>query len=338
MRWVVTLLIGGTLSAASVAEAEERLLRVASIAPEGTGWDKQIRAMSHTMEHRSNGALRVKVYSGAIAGGEMEQLDRLKRGQLDAICSGQMACQAVIPSMRVLRLPGVFQSRDEATYVTDRLLVMLQEEAEQHGVVLITTVGLGPDVVFTRRPVRTFDELKRTRLWRWDLDEVGIATSRAMGLQIVPAPVEEAWRRFNAGEFDGFLAIPTAALAFQWSTQAPHIIDLRDAYIYGCVLFSQASFQRLSLEQQSVVRAAANEGRARLDEVGRQMDEALLGGAFARQGVQVAQAAAPLRAQYFAASRTARDSVTDKLVPGTLIKRVLEILADFRAENQKARR
>src|SRR5262249_12374042 len=150
-----------------------------------------------------------------------------------------MFCNQIVPSMRVTRLPGVFQSRDEASDAINRLSPELNKQAHDHGYVLMITVALGPDVIFTRSPVKSLADLRKLKLWRWDLDEGGIATSREMGLQIVPLPVGEAARAFDDGRIDGFLAIPLAALAFQWSARARYVTDLRGSYIWSALVMTE---------------------------------------------------------------------------------------------------
>ena len=50
---------------------------------------------------------------------EFAVAERIHRGQLDGIVSAGSLCQQVAPSMRVMKIPGLFQSRDEASYVTN---------------------------------------------------------------------------------------------------------------------------------------------------------------------------------------------------------------------------
>ena len=102
-------------------------------------------------------------------------------------------------------------------------------------------VSLGPDVIFTRTPVHDLAGLRKLKLWRWDLDEIGIATSRDMGLNIVPLPVADAGRAYDDGRVDGFLAIPLASLAFQWSSRARYVTDLRGSYIWSCLVMTRGS-------------------------------------------------------------------------------------------------
>jgi TRAP-type C4-dicarboxylate transport system substrate-binding protein len=322
------------IASAAPARAQQ-VLRLATVAPDGTGWARELKAFAREVEAGSRGQLKLKWYFGAIAGNEREAGERIARGQLDGTGSGGMFCIQVMPSMRVTRIQGVFQSREEAGYALGRLHQMLADEARAAGFTLLGSSGLGPDVVFTKTPVKSLADLKKLRLWRWDLDEVGILMSREIGLEVVPAPVEAAARLLDDGKVDGFLGIPTAALAFQWYTRAHHALDLRMGYLQGCVLVANRAFDRLSVEHQQVLRAAAAKLSVRFDEVGRRADEDLLGGVFAGSGVTVTQPDAAVRAQFFAAARAARERLGARLAPLELIQRVLGLLADYRAEHDR---
>jgi TRAP-type C4-dicarboxylate transport system substrate-binding protein len=319
----------------STAVADPIILRMATVAPEGTLWAREMHTHARDLEAATNGRIKIKWYMNGVAGGEMETLERINKGQLDGAMSGHMGCERVAPSMRVLRVPGMFQSREEATDTMNRLQPVLEKEAAQKGVFLSATTGLGPDVIFTRTPVKTMAELRKLRLWRWNLDEVGIAASRAMGLDVVPTEVYDAGKTYDHDQLDGFIAIPAAALAFQWSTRAKYVIDLRHSYLYGCAIYSQKWFQALPVDLQTELRASAARVRLRFDEVGRQMDEQLLSGAFQKQGVKVLQLSGAFRAEFFSAARQAREALVDKAVPRALIDRTLQMLADFRAEHGK---
>jgi TRAP-type transport system periplasmic protein len=319
---------------AGVAEADEPIvLKFGSVAPDGSLLSQELKRWGRDVETLTDGKVRIRWYLDGVAGDEMEQGERMRKGQLDGSASGGMFCNEIVPSMKVTRLPGMFQSREEASDAINRLAPELNKQAHEHGFTLLITVPLGPDVIFTRSPVKSLADLRKLKLWRWDLDEVGIATSREMGLTIVPLPVGEAARAFDDGRIDGFLAIPLAALAFQWSARARYVTDLRGSYIWSAIVISERSLQRLPTSAQQVVRSAAVRARERFEEMGRRTDEQLLGGLFARQGAVSVPVSEGFRAEYMAAARAARAKVTDRLVPRELIDRVLQMLADYRAEH-----
>src|SRR5262249_55552034 len=157
-----------------------------------------------------------------------------------------LMCERIAPSMRILRLPGLFQSRDEAAFVVNALFPELEAEAAKAGFVMPATGGMGADVYFTKTPVRNMAELRKIKLWRWTIDEVGIAMAKAMGMNVVPSPVGDAAHAFEAGQIEGMTAIPQAALAWQWSSRARYVTDLPGSYLWGCMVLSSAKFHQMS--------------------------------------------------------------------------------------------
>ena len=96
---------------ASAASADGvTTLRLATAAPDGTAWARQLKMTSDGIVAASKGALHVKWYFGGIAGDEMETIDRMAKGQLDGIASGGPLCEKIAPTMRVL---GIARSLPE---------------------------------------------------------------------------------------------------------------------------------------------------------------------------------------------------------------------------------
>lgn len=334
-RLLWSLLLAGAL--ASTAAAEPITLRFATAAPDGTAWARLFRAMGRDIEAESNGAVTTKWYFGGIAGNELQMLERMRKNQLDVVMSGGMVCMKLSPSMRVLRLLGLFQSRDEASYVLGRLRAAIDREFAQAGYHNMGEASLGSDMLFTRTPITSVAELKKARLWFWDLDEAMRAQLAAAGLAAVGLPVEDAARAFEERRIDGFMAIPTAALAFQWSAQTAYLSELKLGFLPGCMAMSNRAWDELTLDERNVLMVAAGRFQARLEALGRTQDAELLGGLLARQGLKQTPLSSGFASEFFELARGAREAVRDKLVPGELIDRVTGWVADYRAEYGRSR-
>lgn len=336
-----TLLLSGILSATvaggGAAHAQPQIMRMAAIAPEGTAWTRELRAFGRDVEQATEGEVRLKWYFGGIAGDEQQVADRMKRGQLDGTASGGMLCMRAAPSMRVMRVQGLFQTREEAAYVQNRLSATVDEEAHQNGYIMLGKTGMGPDVVFSRAPVKSLDDLRHLKMWRWDLDDAGILMSRELGVPIIALSPDQAARAFDDGRVDGFMGIPAAALAFQWSARAHYVSDLWMGYLTGCLLVDSRFFDKLSQTNRTALRAAAAKLNLRMEDVGRQQDDALMGGLFAKQGLKAVPASEQFRAEFLAEARASRERLGAKLVPNELLQRVLAMLADYREEHRAAR-
>ncbi|MDB4967106.1 MAG: putative periplasmic C4-dicarboxylate binding protein DctP [Myxococcales bacterium] len=322
---IIAALAGG-------ARAEPVTLRVATAAPDGTAWARIMRAMARDLGAESHGEMAIKYYFGGIAGDEVQTLERMKRGQLDAVFSGGMLCMKLSPSMRALRLLGLFQSREEAMYVLGRLRPTIDREFAEHGFRNMAEASLGSDMLFSRAPVTSMAELKKTRFWYWNLDEAMQKQLQALGTAAVGLPLEEAGRAYDESRIDGFLAVPVAALANQWSAKTRYLSELRLGFLPGCMVMTNSAFDALPIESRGALMLATGKMQAAIEEMGRTQDAALLGGLFERQGLKKVALSASFASEFFEAARTARDALRNKLIPGELIDRITGWVADYRAE------
>ncbi|HUS66217.1 MAG TPA: TRAP transporter substrate-binding protein DctP [Kofleriaceae bacterium] len=333
LGWLLAL---GLALSGSARAAEPVTLRLASVVPDGTAWARELKAFAREVHQLTDGRVLIKWSLGGIAGDDIEAAARIARGQLDGVGAGAWQCERWAPSIKVTRLPGLFRSREESRHVAGRLRAVLDDEYRKSGFVYLGDSQVGPSMIFTRNPVKTFDELRRVRLWSLDNDETKRRLLSALGLNLASASFARSRPMYDEGQVDGFLAPPSGALAFQWSTQARHLIDLTTDHIYACVVVTARAFDALSLEDQRTIRAGAAKFVARFDDVGATADRELIGGLFERQGVRVIRPDAAFRAAFDAAARAVWDA--DKQIPQALIQQVQGYLASYRAQKEAVKK
>ena len=325
------------LAAPSVLRADPITLRLASVAPDGTAWARELKAFGREVAATTHDNLQIKWYLSGIAGDELQSHERVQRDQLDGILSGGMLCQRLAPSMRAGGMAAEFRDRDEANYVMGRLKPMLDGEFAKAGYVVLGTAGIGFSVFFSRTPIRTMADLKQLHPWLWSLDDMLKTQLSAMGINIVPLPVEIAARAFDEGKVDSFVGLPSAALAFQWSSQARYVMDLRVGDLTGCILVSRRAWDTLGHEDQQAVESAVAKLQVRIHEATKQMDDSLLSGLFAKQGLKALPVPPALQAEFTAAAFDARKQV-EKLVPPGTIERVAGWIVEYRNAHKNEKR
>jgi TRAP-type C4-dicarboxylate transport system substrate-binding protein len=314
---------------ASLSAQAQETIRMATMAPDGTGWAREIAAFNHDVATRTNGQVIMKWYLGGIAGDEYAALERVRRGQLDGE-AGTLFCDELAPSLRVTRVLGLIQNRDEGLFLLGKLRSEIDDEFARSGFVHLGAAAFGSDVLFSRTPVHDLIDLRRGHYWVRPLDSVLNALLRAIGVKTVQLPYDEVARAYDKGQIDGVFAPPITALAFQWSSRMHYLVNLRVSFLPVCMVVAAKAFNRLKFEHQQALRAAVAKLRARLNDLGKQQDELLLGGALARQGLVNDPVSEPFRAEFLEAARVARAKVANLLAPG-LLDRALIMLADFRA-------
>ena len=325
------LLVCVVLCLGSAARADEVTLRMGTMAPDGTAWARELNAFAREVDTRTSGQVHIKWYFGGISGDEPTMGDRIRRGQLDGAASGGPLCEALAPSMRVMRVVGLLTTPEEAAFVASRLWTVFQGELHENGMVGLGTATLGPHILFSRRPIRSLSDFRHTRFWVWDRDDVLRAELATFGADLLALPVGEAYRAYDEHRVDGFIAPASVALAFQWSALARYVTDLRLDYITACLVVADRAFDPLSPADREVIRSAGGKLTARFADIGTQQDKLLLGGLFKKQGVTTVPVDPRLATEFFELARATRERLDPRLVLPSLLSRGLGILADVRA-------
>jgi TRAP-type C4-dicarboxylate transport system substrate-binding protein len=322
----------GALGAAPAARGDTTTLRMAGVAPEGTMWAREVHVFAREVEAETQGAVTMKWHLGGIAGDELTILDRIRRGQLDGEAGGGF-CERLAPSLRVLRIVGLIERRDELRYVINKLRPRLEAEMAKRGFVALGFASFGAPIMMTRKPVASMDDLRHTRLWLWSEDDVAQRSLSRLGVPIVSADVAQAAALYTDGKTDGFVSIPLGGLGFQWSAQARYFTEIPIGILPGCMVIAQRTFDALPLDQQTTVRNAAAKMLVHFEEVGRLQDDELLDGLFDKQGMKRVPVSAAMRDQFLAEARRSRDEVAREVSSPELLNQVLTWLADYRAEH-----
>jgi len=218
--------------------------------------------------------------------------------------------------------------------VLGRLKPDIDDEFRRSGFVNLGLVGVGPELIFSRKPIVTLADVKATRLWTWSMDNTLAPALDGLGFNTMRADLGDAGRLYDEGKIDGFIAAPAAALAFQWSARTKYLLPLRMASLDACIIIANRTYDPLPDAFKAIVRNEAAFAANHCEELGREQDDQLLGGLFAKQGLLILPVVAATRAQFFSEARALREKMAGKLVPAELLDRVLSLLADYRAEHR----
>jgi TRAP-type C4-dicarboxylate transport system substrate-binding protein len=321
------------LAIARVAWADPVLLKIGTIAPDGTYYARELRAFARDVELDSDGAMKIKFFFGAIAGDEDEMGGRVRRGQLDGVASAGPLCTQLAPSLGVVGMVGLFQTREEASFVVGKLKPTFDAEMARAGYNNLGEASIGPVVIFSRKPIEDLDVLRKTPLWAWTLDPRAQKQYENLGLNLVRAPIYEAARTYADGRTDAILGTPSGALAFQWHAQTKYYSDLRLSFLTACLAIANRAFDPLPNASKQALRHGAAKLLVRFEAAGRAVDDELLGGLFEKRGLIRVPAGEVFRSQFFEAARVARDKIGPDLISPSLLSKVQSLLADFRVEH-----
>ncbi len=322
--------IVGVVSCLTCLPANGAALKFASLAPEGTSWMKAMRALAADVSRATEGRVTLKLYPGGVAGDERDVLRKIQAGQLHGAGFTGNGLGEILPAVRVLDTPFLF--RDIAEYdsvlatVTDTLRAMFLERGYELG----GWASVGWVYLFSKQPIATVADLKRSRPWVWETDPLASALFAKIGVSPIPLPLPQVLTSLQTGVIDAAYTSPAAAVSLQWFTRVKHMTDLPLTHSAGAVVLSDRFLRTLAPDDRATTVRLFREHLARLEPVIREEERRSLQ-VLADEGIRSVPVREEDVAAFEAVGQELRRELADKLYPRWLLTMVENRLASVRA-------
>jgi TRAP-type C4-dicarboxylate transport system substrate-binding protein len=255
---IVALLLSGFAHAA--------VLKIATFAPEGSSWMKEMRASAMEIKERTEGRVQIKYYGGGVMGNDTKVLGKIRIGNLQGGAFTPSALQNIYAEISLYGLPLVFDSEEEVAYVRSRLDQTILDGLEKAGFVSFGIATGGFALLMSNEPIRSLGDLKGKKVWVPEGDMISYATMQALSLSPVTLPLTDVLTGLQTGLIDIVAMSPIGALVLQWHTKVKFITDLPLVYTMGFMAIDNKEFKKISAADQELVREVMMRTYAQLDE------------------------------------------------------------------------
>jgi TRAP-type transport system periplasmic protein len=285
------LLLLTLLLASASPGAAEVTLKVASLAPDGSLWMKEMRNAAEAVGTQTQGRVAIKFYPGGVMGNDATVLRKIRLGQLQGGAFTGSELSLVYRNAQLYSLPFLFTGYEQVDAVRAQVDPMLVQGFERSGFRVVAISGVGFAYLMGARPVRNTAELKQAKIWVPQNDRIADLTFRAGGIEPIPLPLGDVFTALQTGLVDTVGNTSAGAIALQWHTKVAHVFDLPLTYVVGYVALDNKAFAKLQPDDQAALVKAFGEAAARID-AGNRRSDAEARAVLERQGVAFAEPAA----------------------------------------------
>jgi len=233
-------------------------LKVGVLAPEGTGWAKNLKAMSSEVEKVTNGEVKFKIYFGGAQGDEPDVLRKIRIGQLHGGIFTGKTLGEVHGDVRMMELPFTFYGdREKALSVMKKLQPMFDEGLRKNKFENIGFFEIGLVYFVSKSKNQSLDSLKGLKIWSWEGDPIVNTMIQEMNLVSVPLPLPDVLSSLATGIIEAAYAPPLGILALQWNTKVKYLVDFPISYSTGAFLIGQETWKKISPANQTKIKEVA---------------------------------------------------------------------------------
>ena len=262
------------------------VIKIATEAPDGTAWMRELRAGAEGVKKNTQDRVEIKFYPGGVMGDEPTVLRKIKIGQLHggAFTGGELA--QVDKDAQIYSLPFVFKTQDEVDKVRAQLDPLLKQSVEKTGYEILGISGGGFAYLVSVNDIKGKDDLKAAKVWIPQGDRIAEAGFKAGGVTPIALPLADVYTSLQTGLIDTAANTPAGTIAFQWHTKVKHMVDLPLTYVVGILIVDKKVFDTLSPEDRKTVSDELGAAFTRLDKINRD-DNTQAREALQKQGIAI---------------------------------------------------
>ncbi len=318
------------------AGAHAAVIKIATVAPEGSGWMKQMRAGAAAIKERTQGRVEVKYFPGGVMGNDVAVLRKMKLGQLQGGAFSGAELSPVVPDAQIYSLPFLFREQAEVDYVRARADDTLKDAFRKKDLEVMGMAGGGFAFLMSTKPIRTRDDLKATKVWVPQADRIAQVTFEVGGVKPVALPLADVYTALSTGMIETAGNTPSGSIAFQWHTRIKHVVEFPLTYVMGIMALDKKAFDKIAPDDQKIMLEEFAKAFTAIDTDTRKDNEAALT-ALTKQGVTLFKPEAKEQEFWISIGLEARKRLLDEgAYTPELFKRVNDALEEFRAQSATA--
>ncbi|RJT31908.1 TRAP transporter substrate-binding protein [Mesorhizobium waimense] len=246
----------------------ETVLRSADTHPDGYPTVEAVKYMGDLIKERTSGRYSVEVYHSAQLGEEKDTIEQTQTGVIDLNRVSMGPFNGIVPETQVPSLPYIFRSVEQMRHVMDGPIGdQILKAFEAHGLVGLAFYDSGARSFYnTKKDITSIADLKGMK-FRVIQSDVFVDMVNALGANATPMAYGEVYSALETGVIDGAENNwPSFESAKHYEVAKHYTID-QHQIVPEVLVMSKASWDKLSPEDQTIVKQAAKDSVVKMREL-----------------------------------------------------------------------
>ncbi len=259
-----TIKLVGLLAVMFSLPLEARTYKIATVAPDGLGWIKDLRQAFKTIDAETEGRVKFKLYD------DFTVVRKMRIGQLHG---GALAAGTLIrfyTDLQIYNMPLQFDSFTEVDSVRSDMDQGIIDGITAGGMTVLPLIETGFAYLMSNKPVSSPDDLTNLKVWVPEGDPLGEQLVKLFKVSPVPLNITDVLAALQTGLVDAVAVPPLVAIALQWHNHVTHVMDLPLMYIYSVFALDPSVLKRMSDSDRAIVLNELEPLMRRIDSVNRE--------------------------------------------------------------------
>jgi TRAP-type C4-dicarboxylate transport system substrate-binding protein len=206
---------------------------------------------------------------------------------------------------------------------------MLEKKLAEKGFVVLFWGDAGYVHFFSKQAAVRPDEFTRMKMFVWSGDTRSIEVMKAIGVNAIPLEQTGVLTGLQTGMIDVVPSVPIYALAGQFYSPAPHMLDINWVPLVGATVITQKAWDSMPAASRAAIVKAANEAGVEIKQRSRAESlEAVE--AMKKRGLKVQSLSPEMQAEWYKFAESVYPKLRGKVVPADMFDEVQKTVIEYR--------
>ena len=251
---VAALVLAAPLGAAPVPHV---VWKLPTIAPSGSLWHKALQDMAAVWAKDTAGRVTATIYPNSALGGDPSVVRNMRSGQVEASLLMLSGLSAIDDSFNALGIPFFFNDDAETKAVQEALTPEIEKRISAKGFHLLAWTNGGWVQLFSKKELKTLDDIKAAKLWTSDVDTKMADWYKRNGFHPVQSDPKDVATGLKVGTIDATPSPAFGASVLNLYRDAPYMLDIHVGPLLGALVVTKSAWDAVSPADQAKITAAA---------------------------------------------------------------------------------
>ena len=233
--------------------AKKIIIKMASLAPEGTVYHGMLIEMGQQWKKATNGEVILRVYPGGIIGDERDMIRKIRLGQFHAAAVSTEGLHEINPDVYVFSLPLVYDNYDDVEWMRSQMDDRIRRGMNNNGFELLTWADVGWVHHFSTEPVVYPEDLEKLKMFVWAGGYKAAELWKKGGFQPVPLASTDIMPGLQTGLIQSASTVSIFALSQQLFGIANYMLDMKWGLLTGALIIDSRTWNRIKPEYQKAM-------------------------------------------------------------------------------------
>ncbi len=221
------------------------VVKMATLAPEGSEWHGMLIEMGQEWKRATNGLVKLRIYPGGVVGDERDMIRKMRIGQIHSGAVTTEGLSEIAPEFVAFYIPLAFKNDGDIQIVLDSISGELNGKLEVNGFKLLHFGDLGWVYWFSNSKILTPQDLKSKKIFTWAGDFKWAEIYKKAGYTPVPLASTDLLSGLQTGLVNSMATMPLYALSQQSFGIANHMLDLKWGALLAGIIIDMKTWNRI---------------------------------------------------------------------------------------------